>query len=533
MREQPEYFEGDEDRGRISLPEDALEEEAVEEAREKPLLQDTEYDPIKVYLKEMSSVPLLTKAGEVEIAKRIESGRRKVAEIVFAFPFTVKKLIELGELIEKGDAPLAEIIQGGEEAFEEDLSAERKRFFNVMAQIKKLYEKRMACLKRLEADGSSRGEKAVRLLEDNTAKILDKIDELRLKEAMVIAFSEEIKNAISGIEETEKKLSAIAIRKKLRQNGINADIGKDIKDIKVKKNLSARLATEKADTAALINACNECREELAKKEEALGIKAEETKKTLKLLMEGEQQVLEAKKALIEANLRLVISIAKKYVGKGLSFSDLIQEGNIGLLRACDKFEYQRGYKFSTYATWWIRQAVTRAIADQSRTIRIPVHMVETINRITKITRELVQELGREPVAEEVAYKVDLPVEKVRGILKVAREPVSLETPIGDDEDSYLSDFIEDKAALSPLDVAIQHDLKAQIDKTLCTLNEKEQKILRKRFGIGDDAAPQTLEEVGKEFEVTRERIRQIEVGAIRKLRHTSRNQWLRAFISRP
>jgi len=514
MRKQPEYFEGDEDRGKFSLLEDALRDEAIEEAREKPLLQDTEYDPVKIYLKEMSSVPLLTKAGEVEIAKRIESGRRKVAEIVFALPFTVKKLIELGELIEKGDAPLAEIIQDGEETFEEDLFTERKRLFAVTAQIKKLHEKRMACLKRLEAEGSSGGEKAVRMLEDNTTKILDKIDKLRLKEGAVIAFSEEIKKAISGIEETDKKL---------RQKGINADIGKGIK---VKKNL-------KGGAGALINGYNECREELAKKEEALGIKAEETKKTLKLLMEGERQILEAKKALIEANLRLVISIAKKYMGKGLSFSDLIQEGNIGLIRACDKFEYQRGYKFSTYATWWIRQAVTRAIADQSRTIRIPVHMVEAINRITKTTRELVQELGREPVTEEIAYKVELPVEKVRSMLKAAREPVSLETPIGDDEDSYLSDFIEDKTALSPLDAAIQNDLKAQIDKTLCTLNEREQKILRKRFGIGDDTAPQTLEEVGKEFEVTRERIRQIEIGAIRKLRHPSRNKWLREFISRP
>ncbi|MBA3060307.1 MAG: hypothetical protein FP832_01410, partial [Nitrospirae bacterium] len=291
MRKQPEYFEGDEDRGKFSLLEDALRDEAIEEAREKPLLQDTEYDPVKIYLKEMSSVPLLTKAGEVEIAKRIESGRRKVAEIVFALPFTVKKLIELGELIEKGDAPLAEIIQDGEETFEEDLFTERKRLFAVTAQIKKLHEKRMACLKRLEAEGSSGGEKAVRMLEDNTTKILDKIDKLRLKEGAVIAFSEEIKNAISGIEETDKKL---------RQNGINADIGKGIK---VKKNL-------KGGAGALINGYNECREELAKKEEALGIKAEETKKTLKLLMEGERQILEAKKALIEANLRLVISIAK-------------------------------------------------------------------------------------------------------------------------------------------------------------------------------------------------------------------------------
>ena len=265
MREQPEYFEGDEDRERLSLLEDALEDEAVEEAREKPLLQDMEYDPVKIYLKEMSSVPLLTKAGEVEIAKRIESGRRKVAEIIFALPFTVRKLIELGELIGKGDAPLAEIIQDGEETFEEDLFTERKRFFHVTAQIKKLHEKREACLKRLEAEGSSGGEKAVCMLEDNTTKILDKIDKLRLKEGAVIAFSEEIKNAISGIEETDKKLSAI--RKKLRQNGINADIGKDIK---VKKNL-------KGGAGALINGYNECREELAKKKKRSALRQKKQK----------------------------------------------------------------------------------------------------------------------------------------------------------------------------------------------------------------------------------------------------------------
>jgi len=520
MRERTEPFDGDEDREGLPLLGEALEEEFVEELTEKPLLEDTEHDPVKIYLKEMSSVPLLTKAGEVEIAKRIESGRRKIAEVIFAVPFAVSKLIALGELIEKGSAPIAEIAQNGENVFEEDLFVERKRFFDITAQIKKLYEKRELYLKRLAGEGSSGGEKAIRMLGDNTAKILDNIDKLRLKEGAVAVFSEEIKNAISGIDETYRKLSAI--RRKLRQNGINADAGKDIK---VKKNL-------KGGAGALINAYNECREELAKKEDALGIKAEATKKTMKLLTEDECEVLEAKRALIEANLRLVISIAKKYMGKGLSFSDLIEEGNIGLMRACDKFEYRRGYKFSTYATWWIRQAVTRAIADQSKTIRIPVHMVEAINRIIKATRELVQELGREPLAEEIAYKIELPVEKVRGILKVSKEPVSLETPIGDDEESHLSDFIEDKAALSPLDAAIQNDLKAQIEKMLCTLNSKEQMILRKRFGIGDDAAPQTLDEVGKKFEVTRERIRQIEVGAIRKLRHPSRSKWLREFISR-
>ena len=263
---------------------------------------------------------------------------------------------------------------------------------------------------------------------------------------------------------------------------------------------------------------------IEKKECSFGMKSAEMKKALRVLQQGEREVLNARRAMIEANLRLVISIAKRYIGRGLGFSDLIQEGNSGLMRAVDKFEYKRGYKFSTYATWWIRQSITRALADQSRTIRIPVHMVETINRMTKTARELVQEKGREPTSAEIAEKIKIPVEKVRGMLKISKEPISLETPVGE-EDSHLSDFIEDKATLSPLDIAIQEDMKKKIDKVLASLTPKEAEIIRKRFGIGDEL-PHTLEEVGLEFDVTRERIRQIEVKAIRKLRHPSRSKWL-------
>ena len=521
MMEQPDYFEVNEDREGIALLKEEAEDELIEEIRGKTVFADMEYDPIKIYLKEMSGVPLLTKEGEVEIAKKMESGKRKVAEIIFSLPFAVKKLIALGELIEKGEAPLGEIIQNGEETFDEDIFAGRKRFSDIAAQINKLYEKRKVYLKKFAAKGSPADKRASRMLEDNMTQMLNKINQLKLKEDSVIAFSEEIKKTILRIDEIDKQMTFL--KKKLKQKGLDIDRPENKVGRKINKAL-------KDDTNMLLSAYRECKKEIADKEDMFGIKAGEMKKILQLLIEREREVLEAKVALIEANLRLVISIAKKYMGKGLSFSDLIQEGNIGLMRACDKFEYERGYKFSTYATWWIRQAITRALADQSRTIRIPVHMVETMNRITKTTRELVQELGREPVTEEIAYKVGLPIEKVRGILKISREPISLETPIGDEEDSHLSDFIEDKAVLSPLDAAIQDDLKNQIDRSLCTLSSKEEKVLRKRFGIGEDA-PQTLEEVGKEFEVTRERIRQIEVGAIRKLRHPSKHKWLRTFIS--
>ncbi len=516
MKHYFDYFEEyDEERDDL-LYETEDEDESTE--RGGPQFLEGERDPVRIYLKEMSSVPLLTREGEIEIAKRIEEGREKIYRVIFSLPFVLKKLIRLGTMIKNGEAPLPEIVQNSEEEIEEDIISERKRFFKITKAIESLNHKRKGYLKKLnvvsrkkvsrkkskkstqkgKGDAHSR---LINMLEDNRNKILAKVHNLKLKEDVVMAFSEELKRTVAEVETLNRRLSQI--KKKTRYS-------------RSEKKKECLLCTKKID----------------KKEILFGMKYPEMRKALKVLAQGEIEVFEARKALIEANLRLVISIARRYLGRGLSFSDLIQEGNSGLMRAVDKFEYKRGYKFSTYATWWIRQAITRALADQSRTIRIPVHMVETINKITKVTRELVQEVGREPTPMEIAERLKIPVEKVNGILKISKEPISLETPIGEEEDSHLRDFIEDKAMLSPLDFAIQGDMKKKIDSILCSLTAKEEKIIRKRFGIGGDI-PHTLEEVGLEFDVTRERIRQIEGKAIRKLKHPSRSKWLREFIEKP
>jgi len=487
-------------------------ESITKEARDHSFAED-EKDPIRFYLREMGNMLPLTREGESDIARKIEDGKEKVYRVIFSLPFALRKLITLGKMVREGEAPLAVIIQNGEEYSEEELLLERKRFYEITEKINSLYQKRKVylynlkespslqsrtALKKLHKIGTNPSRTLIKTLDKNRSHIHDKIHELRLREDIITAFSDELKQSVIEIDDLQKKIAAI----KKRSRHPKSDMNKE---------------------------CQLYNKEIMQKETLFGLKFAEMKKAIKVLMDGEREVHEAKKTMIESNLRLVISIAKRYFSRGLSFSDLIQEGNIGLMKAVDKFEYRRGYKFSTYATWWIKQAITRALADQSRTIRIPVHMVETSNKIIKETREFVQEQGREPSVDEIAERLKISVEKVRGINKISGNPISLETPIGKEEDSYLRDFIEDKAMVSPLDAAIRIEMKKQIDKILCSLTPKEEKIIRRRFGIGEDI-PHTLEEVGVEFDVTRERIRQIESKAIRKLKHPSRSKWLRTFI---
>jgi len=520
-----EYFEEydfDKENAFDEKDEDAEDEVIEEEEGPKDHTLEGEYDPIKVYLKEMGGVPLLTKENEVELAMKIEKGKERLARVIFTFPFAITKLIVLGKMVEGGDAPLWDIIQNGEEEMEEDLSYEKKRFYEITLRIKALSLKRRQLLKKLSEAGRNPGQKLLKALGDNRERILNEVYELRLKDDVIHAFSEELKKAVMHLDEVHTRLQFAAQKA--------AYLGIELKGRRkgaVPKNVKNKAVAE--EIMQVLEESEILKRTIAQTEEVIGANYEDMRKALRVLIEEERNIDDAKGKLTEANLRLVISIAKRYIGKGLGFSDLIQEGNIGLMRAVDKFEYRRGYKFSTYATWWIRQSITRALADQSRTIRIPVHMVESINRMTKGVRELVQEKGREPSPDEIADRLKIPVDKVRGMLKISKEPISLETPVGEEDDSHLRDFIEDKTTLSPLDIAIHDDMRKNIDFALASLSPKERDIIKKRFGIGDEV-PHTLEDVGNEFEVTRERIRQIEVKAIRKLRHPSRSKWLRTFI---